>query len=138
MAAKEVLNYCERQQRALHAIMERQERYRTVAEGITTRLTGMPGSQNRNSRVEEAAIALVDLSDKLCECALRYKDAVEQVERVLCRMPTARYQEVLSRKYILLQSWEQIAEAMGFSDVSTVYKAHGRALQEFDRLNSGE
>jgi hypothetical protein len=47
-----------------------------------------------------------------------------------------RYREVLTRRYLHGQSWEQVAVDMGY-DYYHVHKLHGRALKIFQERQNG-
>lgn len=59
----------------------------------------------------------------LCELKIEISKAIDAVEDVNCSL-------VLSKKYILMKTWEQIAEDMNYS-VSQVQRIHERALLIF-------
>lgn len=67
--------------------------------------------------------------DKLI--ALR-KEAKVLIERIA----DGRYREVLTRRYLHGQSWEQVAVDMGY-DYYHVHKLHGRALKIFQERQNG-
>jgi hypothetical protein len=67
--------------------------------------------------------------DKLI--ALR-KEAKMLIERIA----DGRYREVLTRRYLHGQSWEQVAVDMGY-DYYHVHKLHGRALKIFQERQNG-
>ena len=60
---------------------------------------------------------------RLCELKVEIGHAVDAVENVNHRL-------VLSKKYILMKTMEQIAEDMGYS-VQHIYRIHEKALENF-------
>ena len=47
-------------------------------------------------------------------------------------MDNRTYRNVLICRYVLMQSWEQVAESCGYS-TQHIYRIHGKALQEFSK-----
>lgn len=57
----------------------------------------------------------------------------QEIEGKLAALPDPRFQEILHRRYILGQKWEQIAAAMNFS-IAQVYRIHGGALLNIGKM----
>lgn len=88
------------------------ERLRTEAEHITPLLTGMPGGGQSADKlpraVERIDQARAELAAQVEQCQrirAEVEGVIEQEENVRCR-------EILRRRYILGQRWEQIAADM--------------------------
>ena len=56
-----------------------------------------------------------------------------EIERVIFMIENATLAELLQRKYIRLQKWDDIATDMKF-DSRYIYKLHGKALVEADKI----
>ncbi len=56
-----------------------------------------------------------------------YREIRQQIDMV----PDTIEQEILSRRYLLWQSWEKIAVEMGYS-YRNITRIHGHALQHFE------
>ena len=56
-----------------------------------------------------------------------------EIERVIFMIENATLAELLQRKYIRLQKWDDIATDMKF-DSRYIYKLHGKALDEADKI----
>lgn len=56
----------------------------------------------------------------------------EEAKTLITKMSDARYREVLTRRYILCESWEQIACVMGYNYRWTT-RLHGAALGAFEK-----
>ena len=48
-------------------------------------------------------------------------------------MDNRTYRNILTCRYVLMQSWDKVAESCGYS-VQHIYRMHGKALREFSRL----
>jgi hypothetical protein len=56
---------------------------------------------------------------------------------MISQLTDARYIEVLHRRHICFEEWEQIADAMGYT-VRYIQQLHGQALIEFERVHHEE
>ena len=56
-----------------------------------------------------------------------------EIERVIFMIEDATFAELLQRKYIRLQKWEDVAADMKF-DNRYIYKLHGKALVEVEKI----
>lgn len=77
---------------------------------------------------------------KLIELREMQRDLVDklwakriEIERVIFMIENATLAELLQRKYIRLQKWDDIATDMEF-DSRYIYKLHGKALVEADKI----
>lgn len=84
-----------------------------VTESTATKLIELRGVQR-------------DLVDKLWTKRI-------EIERIIFMIENATFAELLQRKYIRLQKWEDIATDMKF-DSRYIYKLHGKALVEVDKI----
>lgn len=66
-----------------------------------------------------------------------YCDFRIKVSNMISQLTDARYIEVLHRRHICFEEWEQIADAMGYT-VRYIQQLHGQALIEFDRVHHDE
>lgn len=133
MTAKEFFRGIREDQRVIRAIQRRRERYLEMATYVGGLGDVAVHGGERKSRVEEAAISLADLAEELGDAARAYVDRARMAERILQEM-TPRYQEILTRRYILCEPWEAIGAAMQYQGGKSVYRAHGWALQEAQKI----
>ena len=90
------------------------ERLRTEAEHITPLLTGMPGGQSADKlpraveRIDQARAELAAQVEQCQRIRAEVAGVIEQAENVRAR-------EILRRRYILGQRWEQIAAEEHFT-----------------------
>ena len=64
--------------------------------------------------------------DKLIDLRRKITDQIDGME-------SRTFRNILTCRYVLMQSWDQIAATMGY-DVRHCTRLHGRALQEFSRM----
>ena len=82
---------------------------------------------------ETTAIKLATLKDNQMKLRDKLWNQRIKIEKVIYRVADARNAEVLQRRYIRLQTWESIAADMKF-DSRYIYKLHGKALVEVDKI----
>lgn len=128
-------------------IQSRKEHYMEVATSLGGMSTSTIRTNDKRSRVEMAVLEMavlemVSIADCLGEEAERYAELIRLAEHVLGRMQGARYRELLSRRYILHESWAEISTKMGYTDEKSVFRAHGwalvRAQKVLDEMENGE
>lgn len=64
--------------------------------------------------------------DKLIDLRKKITDQIDG-------MDSRTFRNILTCRYVLMQSWDQVAATMGY-DVRHCTRLHGRALQEFSRM----
>lgn len=74
-----------------------------------------------------------DLDRELLNVREEVNDAKIDVTDLAAKLPEVDEQMVISKRYVDLKSWEEIAGEMGCT-VRTVQKLHGRALPVLDEL----
>ena len=89
--------------------------------------TGGTHEKNGNS-VERAYCCLADYADEADKLMREMIAARQRAEVLIASVPDAVQREVLTRRYIIGQTWEDIAESMNYS-LRRVYQLHGYALQ---------
>lgn len=105
------------------------EMLRSAAERVTACLTGMPGAGPDADRLPRAVERIEETQKKLEE---QIEDCVEcrfAVTHVIAGVKAPDVQEVLRRRYILGQSYADIADAMGVV-LRRVYQIHRAGVLE--------
>ena len=86
------------------------------------------------SQVTEAtATKLIELREVQRDLVDKLWTKRIEIERVIFMIEDATFAELLQRKYIRLQKWEDVAADMKF-DSRYIYKLHGKALVEVDKI----
>lgn len=86
------------------------------------------------SQVTEAtATKLIELREVQRDLVDKLWTKRIEIERVIFMIENATLAELLQRKYIRLQKWDDIATDMKF-DSRYIYKLHGKALVEADKI----
>ena len=132
MTTQEVKSYLNRAceaERVCRLAHDKAERYRELLQGGKTIKYGSTGeTKERNENPIEAAYVL--LADYETEYRTALNKLVEIRKEIGAYIDTLPHpeKEVLTRRYICYQRWEDIAEAMNYNQ-RHVFKLHGAALQ---------
>lgn len=128
--------------------LKRYKRAKQRIESITTeleciKLEALPGgidySRDKiqlspsNSQMDDYVIKVETLINKLNKLKSDSVDICTEILNVISSIDDDTYQAVLHRRYILLQSWEEISESMHYS-MQWVLLKHGEALAELQIL----
>lgn len=111
--------------------LEKYQEQKTMVYSISQNLDGMPKAKNKpNYGLEN----LMDQYDKILE--ILEKDQKKQNEIILqIRKLEEPYKTILTDKYILGMSLEEISVEIGYA-YENVCRMHGTALNKFDDLES--
>ena len=99
------------------------ELMRAAAERVTACLTGMPGAGPNPDRLPKAVERIEETQKKLEQQIEDCVDCRFAVMQVVAAVQAPDVQEVLRRRYILGQSYGEIADAMGVV-LRRVYQIH--------------
>ena len=99
------------------------EMMRAAAERVTACLTGMPGAGPNPDRLPKAVERIEETQKKLEQQIEDCVDCRFAVIQVVAAVQAPDVQEVLRRRYILGQSYGEIADAMGVV-LRRVYQIH--------------
>ena len=72
-----------------------------------------------------------ELEEELKQEMLNAITEYENIHRAIRRMKDEEEKEILERKYLMRQTWEVIAQSLGYSRI-TVIRIHGKALENFE------
>ena len=105
------------------------DHYRAVSSAKSVKLDAVRVQTSiSSSRVEEAAICIVD-SDKLLESEIKeYRQIVRDAEKVIKKISQDRFRQILSLHYLVGMSLADVGSRLGYNDRNSIYRAHGWAL----------
>ena len=93
-------------------------------------------SNSRIGDLSDAIVALESYAERIAAQWDKLTALREDAKARIGQLEDWRYREVLTRRYLQGQSWEQVAVDMGY-DYYHVHKLHGRALRIFQEKQSG-
>lgn len=95
-------------------------------------ISDMPrgGKKTDGSEKNDRAIDVVRrIRGKMCTELRELERLREEIAEAICTVPSQQLREVLERRYMNFQSWEKIADSMGYG-LDNIYKMHGNALKQ--------
>lgn len=134
MQAKEYLEQVQRAEEELKLLNAEKAHYLEMATSTGVKLDGMPHNPNVTSRVENAAVSMADLISVLDARINEYVNLIGQARFLIQQIQPARFRQLLTLKYMLGMSWPEVRAEMHYSDEKSVYRVHGYALKEFDKV----
>lgn len=135
LPAKMFLLSVQKAENELRIISARKRHYNDLIAAIGANMRPVVVQTSGNSsKVETAAIGLVDLVEKLSAKERDYVALVQKAEALIDTLPQTKFREVLKRKYLAGESWKTIRDEMGYKDEKSVFRCHGYALKELQKL----
>ena len=134
MQAKEFMLQVEKAEKELTLIGARRRHYIELATSMGGTGGTIPKNPTGSSRVEMAAVSLADLMQELSEKERAYVELVKKAEGLIAKIPQDNFRKVLSFRYLAGLSFRSVSDEMGYKDEKSVYRVHGYALQELQRL----
>ena len=102
--------------------------YRQLLTGRTVRYDITGSGEHRGNPFEKALCALADYETETDRLFAELVKARENTQRLIDSLPDTVQREVLTRRYIFRQKWEEIAVGMNFS-ARYIQQIHGAALK---------
>lgn len=105
------------------------ERLRSLETKITPTLSDMPKSGGINNKIELVTERIDEIEQQMSDELKMLVDTRAEIEAAIQEIDEAVYRELLERRYIYGERWEQIAVDMIY-DYRTVFKVLYRALDK--------
>lgn len=127
---KAELNRVRIAERAYHLAKDKAEAYsQMLMSGKTVRYESDGSVHERDGNdVERAYCQIAEYNAETDKLLDEYNVVRRQAERLISSISDAAQREVLSRRYLMGQQWEEIAGSMNYS-VRHITRLHGLALQ---------
>lgn len=116
--------------REINQRLDQVDALRSLAERMTSVVTGMPHGGGSKSR-EDVYIKLVDLRNEVHQKIDDLVDMQREIESVISLIENTKLRELLFARYVNLKAFEQIAADMHYS-FRQIYNLHGAALNAID------
>ncbi|MDE6747344.1 MAG: hypothetical protein K2J72_12035 [Oscillospiraceae bacterium] len=129
MTAKEYLRQAYIIDRKIKLDTEKLEAARSALYGKTVRYNsdGSKPVPHGNS-TENAVLRVLELEECLNAEIDELTEKRQEIERAVNAVPDEIQREVLTRRYLLFQKWEEIAREMGYTK-RRIFQIHGNALK---------
>lgn len=132
MTAKEYLQQAYKMDRRIRIIEAKAEKLRAALEYSPPSFSGA-GSGSSADRMPNMISLIVEYEQRAVQLRTEYVEKYIEIDKAIRSIQHPAQREVLERRYLLYQKWQQIADEMHYS-VQNVYILHGKALQKI-RLN---
>jgi len=130
MTAKEYLSQVGKIQNRIKCLSEQVQFMRDAAECVSSVISDMPRSPNRNiSRMENSVIRIVDLEDRL----QAEFDLLAEINQTISSLPDPAEQGVLIKRYLNHLRWDEIASDLDVSNRRAL-QIHQSALDSVDAI----
>ncbi len=138
MTAKEYLSQAYKIDDDINSKLEQIASLRELATKATTVISDMPGSPNRNlHKMEDAIVKLTDLEAELNEDINRLATMKVDITRMIKRVSNRQERNVLEKRYLCYETWEQISVDMGYS-IQHTFRIHDLGLQKIGEFLKDE
>lgn len=135
MSPKEYLQQVARAERELKTLRLRVQHYESMGFSITSRTGNGPiQASTPHSKVENAAIGIVDTLRDIEAQIRAYTVTVNEAEKLIKKVPQENYRRILTLRYLCGMSFRSVSDEMQYTDRNSIYRAHGYALLEFGKV----
>lgn len=139
MTAKEYLSQAYRLDRRIDSKLEQLSALRETTTKATAVMNDVVVSRTRNMQsLQETIEKIVDMERELNTDIDTLVDLKREMTGFIKQVKSPQHQLILEMRYLTYKNWKDIAEALEL-DERYVYKLHGAALKQFEKiLSSGE
>lgn len=127
MTAKEYLRQVYKLDRRIRITIGKAEKLREMLEYSPPSAEGSGGGSTAD-RMPDMISKIMEYEQKATELKAKYIDIFLEVEKAIMTVKDSSEREVLERRYLLFEKWEQIADAMNYTE-RRVFQLHGKALK---------
>ena len=119
----------------LKIISAKKRHYADLAMSIGAKLRVVVVAKTDNgSKTETAAIGLAEMQEQLEQKEKEYTVLVKKAEELIAEIPQEKFRQLLTYKYLCNWSWRSIRDELGYKDEKSVYRCHGYALRELQKV----
>jgi DNA-directed RNA polymerase specialized sigma subunit len=135
MNAKEYLSQAIWLDQMIDSKLEQLATLKSLAMKVTSSFTKekICGGNIEKSKMESTMVKVIDLENEINADIDRLVDLKKDIQDTINMMDDINQQLLLELRYLSGKGWDEIAASMGY-DPRTVYRIHGKALKEFERM----
>lgn len=135
MNAKEYLSQATWLDQMIDSKLEQLEALKSLSMKVTSSFTKekISGGNIEKSKMESTIVKVIDLENEINADIDRLVDLKKNIQDTINKMEDINQQLLLELRYLSRKGWDEIAASMGY-DPRTVYRMHGKALKEFERM----
>lgn len=124
---KEMLRAVQAAYRKYIFAKEKAQAFHDMAVGSSSRLSGIPHIRSGNT-AENKLVYFLDTDEEAARLFSEYENVRLKAETLIFLLSSDSEKEVLTRRYLLFQRWEFIAEKMDLSERHT-RRLHNKAIE---------
>jgi hypothetical protein len=138
MTAKEYLSQAYKIDDDINSKLEQVASLRELATKATATISDMPGSPNRNiHKMEDAIVKLTDLESELNADIHALASLKVDITHMIKRVENRQERNVLEKRYLCYETWEQISVDMDYS-IQHTFRIHDQGLKEIEKFLEDE
>ena len=135
MQAKEFLLQVQRAEKELKAIGAKRRHYEDLAQSIGAKMSStVVQTSGNSSKTETAAIGLYEMTKLLEEKEKEYCETIKKAEELIAKIRQDKFRDILTYRYLCNWSWKSIRDQLGYKDEKSVFRCHGYALRELQKV----
>ena len=136
MTAKQYFHRVAAAERELRMLNAKIEHFRDLGISLGSGIIGggVRNPDRSRSRVEIAACGATDASMSINEQQRELMAIIAQAEALIRKVPQQRYRDILTYRYICGKSLRWISDELDYTDPNSIYRAHGWALKEAQKV----
>ena len=132
MTAKEYLRQYGQLKREVLRLIDERQRWVDLATRITPAYSDAPaGGSGGDGKIPAAVERIIGQEEKIDAKVRELMAVLDEIEGKIAGIEDGRQREILRRRYLGGQKWEEIAKEMHL-DYRWVLRLHGRALQKIE------
>ena len=130
MTAKEYLSQAKYLDEQINNKIRQLSILNDMATKVTTTYSDMPRGSNQNiSRQDSIVTKIIDFQNEINQEVDALVDLKKEIYEKIQKVSNPEYRTVLERRYLCLETWEQIAVDMSYS-IQHIHRLHSSALSE--------
>lgn len=135
MRAETYMQRIRQAEEELRTLGAKRRHYLELATSIGAGISSVPiKSSDNTSRVESAAVSMVDLAGRLDGKIEAYTAMIAEAEGLIDKIPQERYRRFLTLHYLCGLSIRSVSDEMDYKDPKSIYRIKSWALREFQRI----
>ena len=134
MRAKEYFQQIALIEKKLKVLQAKLRHFEDLGLTITSNTSAVGGHQAGTSRVELASVGKVDAERDLRTRIDAYLQQVSEAETIIDQIHAEKYRQILTYRYLCGWSFSSISDELRYKDPKSIYRAHGWALAEAQRI----
>lgn len=134
MKAKDFFRQVRTAEAELKVLNAKLRHYEDIGISLSGAVGVIGNKQRGTSRVELAAIGAVDVFRDLEQQRREFMAIIARAEQVIRAIPQDKYRRILNYRYLCGMSFKSISDELSYNDPNSVYRAHGWALNEAQKV----